>query len=306
MTSDGAPDVIVFWSTAPWWTRGTFFAAGEDVTTLLTRPENDLSVAPEAVRGCLGVGASEAVLGESVWGGAGTTGAGCTPLLWLIVLVEDPGATLAEGVSLSLIIVSSSGGVIPLLLVLNQSITFFALLVEAKFELTPTSVLEMLENLGRGVEGTAECGGTSEGPTFSLIASLGGASVDGVRAFVFDLRNGSTITVKVFRLFFFDEVALASEELTGLNNDGDCARAEAGGCDGTTCRVEGRLAGTTLALSGAASAGGEEREVPLTLTPFACGCCSVFPPNIFPRPILSMESPFLCFEDGVPLEIDPK
>lgn len=33
-----------------------------------------------------------------------------------------------------------------------------------------------------------------------------------------DLEKGSTITVNVFLRFFFDDVALASELFTGLNN----------------------------------------------------------------------------------------
>ena len=208
----------------------------------------------------LGVVSSETLVGEKT----------CTAGVPLSTVVDDePAVASAEGNSLSLATGTSSVGTFPLLFVLNHSMTFLALLVEAALpNPIPKLVLDEPANLAAGKGDITDFGGTtidSEGATFSFWASR----VASVFPFAFCLNGrlkGSTMTVKVF-LLPFDEVVLALDEVTGLNKEGVFVLVPdiVVDCGGGTCEVEGRLAEPLLEF---ASESEGIRKEPFVVAPF--------------------------------------
>lgn len=151
MTSGGLPLVIVVWSIAPWCTLRIFLAVGERMKLLLRGFEKLLSVAIDGVRvGCPGVvGTADRGVDTSrlVEGGRALSEGPVTgEVSPLIVLVDTLRGTPREGgVGSDLSVTGcSSSGTLPLLFVLNHSITFFALLVLAAL---PTPGLTTSGNL---------------------------------------------------------------------------------------------------------------------------------------------------------------
>lgn len=172
---------------------------------------------------------------------------------------------------------------------LNHCMTLRALLVEAGIPRPmSTSVLEplgFLNDVG-GAEGcTADLGGTgmTGGVSFSLVSAEAAFLAFALRG----LNPRSTMTVRVLRLLFlpFD---------SGVSNDDfDDSLCEG---EGWAWRVDGRLltCPVTLELSDATEAPPAElSEGTRDGAPLACWS-ALGVPNIFPRPSLSTERPFLC------------
>lgn len=232
MTSGGLPLVIVVWSTAPWCTLKMFLAVGERIKLLLIGFVVLLSVATEGVRlecpGAVGAVERGVVTSGFVVGGYTFIEGEVTPLIVLVDALR--GTSRDEGVGCVFSVMGcSSSGTFPLLFVRNQSITFFALLVLAAL---PTPGLatsgNLLSRCWRGGK-TAVFGGswfTSESDGSRDLSPAGPSFDDGPRGVprpdfvrcLIVLENGSTMTVNVFLRFFFDDVALALELLTGLNS----------------------------------------------------------------------------------------
>ena len=151
ITSGGLPLVIVVWSIAPWCTLKMFFAAGERMKLLLSGFEKLLSVTTDGVRDeCTGVvetaDRDPDASGLTEGGCTFTEGPGPGEVDPFIVLVDSFRETPCEGgVGSDFSVVGcSSSGTLPLLLALNHSITFFALLVLAAL---PTPGLTTSGNL---------------------------------------------------------------------------------------------------------------------------------------------------------------
>ena len=150
ITSGGLPLVIVVWSTAPWCTLRIFFAAGERMKLLFSGFEKLLSVATDGVR-VGGPGIAETADRDV---DASRLVEGCTFTGGLVPGVVNPltvlvdalrGVSREEGVGIVFSVIGcSSSGTLPLLFVLNHSITFFALLVLAAL---PTPGLATSGNL---------------------------------------------------------------------------------------------------------------------------------------------------------------